>query len=319
MRLGDGSGVTLRTVLVRLGTPAALAAGVMAAAASDALAQSIEPRAYAPAPTGVNFLVLGLAVGQGGPSLDTSLPVRDAKLEVLGPVVGYVRSLDLAGKAAKLDVIVPYERLSGSAVYQDQPVRRAVDGFGDPSMRLSVILYGASAMTPAQFRAYRQNLVVGASLQVSAPWGQYDPDKLLNIGAHRWSFKPEIGVSKAIGPWSLEAQGAVTLYTDNPDFYGGVRRSVSPLYSGQMHAIYSFRSGIWGSFDATYFTGGRTTVGDLVNHDLQSNWRLGFTLAIPVTARASLKLNASGGVAARTGNNFDLVGIAWQYRWGGGL
>jgi hypothetical protein len=25
----------------------------------------------------------------------------------------------------------------------------------------------------------------------------------------------------------------------------------------------------------------------------------------------------SSGVSARTGNSFDLVGIAWQYRWGG--
>jgi hypothetical protein len=24
-------------------------------------------------------------------------------------------------------------------------------------------------------------------------------------------------------------------------------------------------------------------------------------------------------VSARTGNSFDLLGLAWQYRWGGGL
>jgi hypothetical protein len=38
-----------------------------------------------------------------------------------------------------------------------------------------------------------------------------------------------------------------------------------------------------------------------------------------VNARNSAKLYVSSGVSARTGNNFDLVGIAWQYRWGGGL
>jgi hypothetical protein len=26
-----------------------------------------------------------------------------------------------------------------------------------------------------------------------------------------------------------------------------------------------------------------------------------------------------GGLSARTGNSFDLVGVVWQYRWGGGL
>jgi hypothetical protein len=60
-------------------------------------------------------------------------------------------------------------------------------------------------------------------------------------------------------------------------------------------------------------------VDGVAHHDLQENWRVGATLAIPVTARHSIKLNASAGVLARTGNNFDLVGVAWQYRWGGGL
>jgi hypothetical protein len=299
--------------------PRALAAGLMGAGASGALGQSIEPRAYSPTPTGVNFLLLGYTWAEGGPSIDTSAPVRDARLDLNGPIVGYVRSLDLAGRSAKVDVIVPYDRLSGSAIYQDQPVQREVEGFADPLMRLSVILHGASAMTPAQFRAYRQDVVVGASLQVSVPLGQYDASKLLNLGANRWSFKPEFGISKAIGPWTLEAQGAVTFFTDNGDFYGGHKRSVSPLYSGQMHAIYSFRSGVWGSFDATYFTGGSTTVDGTFNHDLQQNWRLGLTVAVPVTRRTSIKLNASEGVMARTGNNYDQFGIAWQYRWGGGL
>lgn len=76
---------------------------------------------------------------------------------------------------------------------------------------------------------------------------------------------------------------------------------------------------MWGSLDATYFTGGRTSLNGERNDDRQENWRLGATLAIPVDARNSVKLYASSGVSARTGNNYDLLGIAWQYRWGGGL
>ena len=71
--------------------------------------------------------------------------------------------------------------------------------------------------------------------------------------------------------------------------------------------------------DATYFTGGRTTLNGVRNYDLQQNWRLGATLALPIDGLNSVKLYASSGVSARTGNNFDLVGIAWQYRFGGGL
>lgn len=82
--------------------------------------------------------------------------------------------------------------------------------------------------------------------------------------------------------------------------------------------IHNFSSGIWGALDANYFTGGRTAINGTRNKDLQQNWRLGGTLAIPVDAYNSIKLHASSGVSARTGNDFDLLGIAWQYRWDGG-
>ena len=170
-----------------------------------------------------------------------------------------------------------------------------------------------------EFADWEQDLIIGASLRVIAPWGQYDDTKIVNIGTNRWSFKPEIGISKALGPWTLEAKGAATFFTTNDDFFGGKSLRQDPLYSAQANAIYSFRSGVWGSLDATYFTGGRTTLGGVRNSDLQQNWRLGATLAIPVDRRNSIKLHASSGVSSRTGNDYDLIGAAWQYRWGGGI
>jgi len=281
-------------------------------------AQSIEPRSYSNAPVGVNFLIGGYAYTRGGVSFDT-LPITDPKLTTSSAVVGYARALDLWGSSGKFDVIVPYTWLSGSAIYQGDPVRRDVDGFADPLLRVSVNFFGAPALKLPEFRSYRQDLVVGASLQVSVPAGQYDETKLINLGTNRWFFKPEIGVSKALGPWTLEGKTAVTLFTTNNDFFNGNKRSQDPLYSLQAHAIYNFSSGIWGSVDATYFAGGRTTLNGVLQVDRQQNWRMGATLAFPVDLYNSIKLYASKGVSARTGNSFDLLGIAWQYRWGGGL
>ena len=282
-------------------------------------AQDIEPRSYSNAPVGVNFLIAGYAYTRGGLSFDSSLPITNQHLAMSSAVAAYARALDVLGKSGKFDVIVPYSWLSGSADYAGQPLRRDVDGFNDSRFRLSVNLYGAPALRGDAFRAYRQDLIVGASLQVSVPWGQYDPNRLVNLGNHRWSFKPELGVSQALGPWTFEIAGAATLYTDNRDFNGGNVRAQDPLYSVQGHTIYGFRSGAWVSVDATYFAGGRTTVNGVLDNNLQQNWRFGATVALPVDRRNSVKLYASSGVAARTGNNFDLFGLAWQYRWGGGL
>jgi len=55
------------------------------------------------------------------------------------------------------------------------------------------------------------------------------------------------------------------------------------------------------------------------NDDFQKNARLGVTLALPVNRNNSVKLYASTAVHTTVGNDYDMVGAVWQYRWGGGL
>lgn len=298
---------------------AAFACCALTGIASSVSAQDIEPRAYSNAPVGVNFLIAGYAYTSGGLSFDGALPISDPELSTSNAVIAYARVLDFRGKSAKFDVIAPLSSLSGSADFDGEPLRREISGLSDPKFRLSVNFFGAPALSLKEFASFQQDLIIGASLQVSAPLGQYDESRLVNLGTNRWSFKPELGVSKALGRLTLEGAAAVTLYMDNDDFYQGRSRSQDPLYSLQGHLIYSFQSGVWGSLDGTYFTGGRTTVDGTLNNDLQQNWRVGATLAFPVNVRNSVKLYGSSGVSARTGNDFDLLGISWQYRWGGGL
>jgi hypothetical protein len=247
------------------------------------------------------------------------VPITNANLTTSNAVLAYARVLDLWGKSGKFDVIVPVTRLSGTADYQGVPLERTVSGPGRPAFRLSMNLVGSPALRLREFAGWQQDLIVGASVQVSPPWGQYDPGKIVNIGTNRWSFKPEIGVSKAVGPWTLEVQAAATFFTDNDEFFGGTTRSQDPIYSLQGHVIYGFRSGKWVSVDGTYFAGGRSTIDETLNNDLQQNWRVGATLAVPVDRLNSIKFYASSGVSARTGNNYDGIGVAWQHRWGGGL
>lgn len=297
----------------------AAAGGLAVGTLAVAQAQEIEPRAYSNAPLGMNFAIAGYAYTQGAVPFDASLPVKNAQLKTSNAVLAYARVFEVWGQSGKFDAIVPYTGLSGTAEVAGQPFERNVTGFADPRFRLSVNLYGAPALTLREFRNFEQDLIIGASLQVSVPASQYDSSRVVNIGTHRWSFRPEVGISKAVGPWTLEFQAAATLFTDNRDFYGGHTRSQDPIYSLQGHVIYGFRSGVWASLDATTFAGGRTTLNGVRGDDRQQNWRVGGTLAFPVDVRHSIKIYASSGVSARTDNNYDLIGIAWQYRWGGGL
>lgn len=286
-----------------------------ATAISNAGAQDIEPRAYSNAPIGYNFLVTGLAATRGGLSFDSSSPLTNPDLRTISAVAAYARVIELGGQSAKLEAVVPYTSLSGTADYRGEQVSRDINGFANPSFRLSANLYGAPALSAAEFGAWQQDLIVGASLRVAPPWGQYDSTRLVNIGANRWSFKPEVGVSKAMGQWTFEGALAATFFTTNDNLWNGNTITQDPLYAARGHVIYGFANGIWLSVDATGYAGGRTTLNGVLNNDLQQNWRLGSTLAFPVNRSLSVKLYASSGVSDRTGNSFDLLGIALQYRW----
>ncbi len=162
-------------------------------------------------------------------------------------------------------------------------------------------------------------MIIGASVQVSAPLGQYDSDKLVNLGTNRWSVKPDIGISKAWGDFTLELSTGVIFFTDNDDYFGGKKQEQDPVSTTQLHAMYNFGRGIWAAVSGTYDYGGRTTIDGVRSDDSQSNWRVGATLGLPVNRNNSVKLYASTGVSTRTGSDYDLIGIVWQYRWGDGL
>jgi len=277
--------------------------------------QDLEPRAYSNVPVGLNFLIGGYTYTSGNVAIDPSLPLKDANVEVNAATIAFARSFEMWGQSAKFDVVVPAAWLSGDATFAGQSMHRAVSGIADPRLRLSVNLYGAPALTMKDFREYRQDLIVGASVYVWAPWGQYDPSKLVNLGTNRWALKAEVGMSKAVGDWTLELIPGITAFTANADFLNGNLRTQGPIYSMQIHVIYGFQSGVWIALDGTYFTGGRTTVAGSSNDDRQSNSRAGLTLAIPVDRANSIKLYASSGVSTRTGGNFNTFGLAWQYRW----
>ena len=288
------------------------------AAARTAEAQDLEPRAYSNTPVGMNFLILGYGYTQGDVAFDTSSPIKDAELTVNGAVLAYARSLDVWGRNGKFDAILPFAALDGTAKVAGMPVERHVAGLGDPRLRLSVLWYGAPALTLEKFASYEADVIIGTSLAVTLPLGQYDTQKLVNIGTNRWSFKPEVGVSKTLGPLTLELTTSVTFYTDNDDFFIHKTLKVDPLYSIQGHVIYHTRFGVWAAVDVTYYAGGKATVDGNEGERLE-NVRVGGTVAIPVNRYNSIKLYGSTGAVARTGGSFNAFGIAWQYRWGGGL
>ena len=280
-----------------------------------AAAQSLDPRAYSNLPVGLNFLLAGYAHSQGEIAIE-GLPLQDGRTRVHALPVGYVRSLDVFGSSGNVALLLPVVDLTATGSLDGvTEVRREVSGLADPTLRLAVNFYGAPALRPAEFAAWRQDLIVGASLALTAPLGQYDEDRLINIGSNRWSIKPELGMSQAFGQWTIELAAGVTWFTGNDEFFNGNTRSQEPIYSAQMHLTRHLGRGRWGAFSATYYDGGRNSINGVEREQKLGGTRVGLTVSLPVDRQNSIRLSAHGGLYARTGSDFKGLGAIWQHLW----
>ena len=153
----------------------------------------------------------------------------------------------------------------------------------------------------AEFAKVPTQTILGASLTVTAPIGQYYPEKVINLGANRWAFKPEIAVSQPLGDqWLFDLYAAVWLFTANDSYYpGNANRTQDPLTTFQAHVSYTLIRQMWVAIDVTYYIGGLSYVNGSSMDDRQNNSRIGGTLVLPVGDRHSVKLSGSTGAIIR--------------------
>jgi hypothetical protein len=171
-------------------------------------------------------------------------------------------------------------------------------------------------MEVPEFLKYRERTVVGASITMVVPTGQYDPARLINTGANRWAFKPEIGFSQRWGRVAFDGYGGAWLFTSNSQFFpGSTLRQQNAIASLEFHLSYYLRPRMWISFDSNFWSGGSTVSNGLSNEDSARNSRVGGTCAVPITHHQSLKVSASRGAIVRVGGNFTNITAGWQYSW----
>jgi hypothetical protein len=279
--------------------------------------QELEPRSLTNVPVGTNFALLGYGYGRGDILMDPAIPIEGLNARINTFVGAYVRSFSLLGLSSKLDVVVPFGfgdwtgRLSGV----DTATSRT--GFGDVRVRLSMNMLGAPALNGSQFVDYEQKTIVGLNLQLILPVGQYNPDKLINLGSHRLTYRPQVGVSHKTGKWILEAYGSIWIFSDNGNFFGGNRLAQDALIALKLHAIRSLPRGMWVAGGIGYGIGGRTELNGEPRDTRISALRLGLAYVCPINRHHALKLTVDSGIRFERGPDFDAIGIVYQYVWGG--
>jgi len=278
------------------------------------LAQDLDPRAYARVPVDATVLIAGFNFNYGSVVLDPTTPIKDLEAKVGSPMLGVARTFSFFGLTSQALAVIPYSwaTASGKVFGEDSSITR--NGFGDSRFRVSVLFLGAPAETVEEFAKSSPQTVLGASIMVTAPTGQFFSDKVINLGTNRWSFKPELGLSYFVNKqWLIDLYAGAWFFTENNSFYpGNSVRSQDPLLTFQTHVSYSFNPLMWAAIDLTYYTGGQSSVNNVYQDDRQNNSRIGATFNIPVSRQSSIKLAYSTGAVIRVGGNFSTISLAWQ-------
>ena len=281
--------------------------------------QFTDPRTYANTPVDLNQLELDYGYATADGSLDTSLIVGGAHLDLNEATVAYTRTFGMAQRLAWIKGSVPFASVSGSV--SGTGISDSVAGAGDASLELAALLMGGPALRAADFDSYTPATTLGVSLTVTAPTGEYNPDKLLNLGADRWSFKPQLAVSHPFGPehrWELDGYASAYFFTDNTGYHGHEVLRQDPLVAVEGHISYNFTPDLWASLDASYAWRGDTVVDGVNQQNAQKHLTVGAELNWSLGQRSSIALVLAKSVVHDNAPASTGAVIKYFYTWGPG-
>jgi len=278
-------------------------------------AQEIEPRIYSNVPSGINLAAFYYSVAQGNIFSDPALPIQDFNATTHTGMIAYVRTMGILGKLWKFQAVVPFTHMAGDVKISGMDTSGTKTGFADTRLRLAVNLLGSPALPLKDFKRFKQETILGVSLVVSVPSGQYDKSKRVNLGSNRWGFKPEIGFSQRWGQLYFETYAGVWFFTANNKFLETLSVKQEEIYSLQWHVVYHFKTGPWIAVDGAHVNGGKISIDEQRLTTFQQNWRIGAAFSYPFNIQHSIKVMAHTGIATQVGSDFDVLSVGYQYLW----
>jgi hypothetical protein len=282
-------------------------------------AQDMQPRRWTHLPSGTNVADVTYAYSTGDLHVDPALRIENAEVDLHTSLVSYTHYFGLGDMTARADLQLPIQSGRWKGLLDGVPSSVGRTGLGDPRIRFSLNFVGSPALDGEEFKEYlrthENRTIAGAALAVRLPLGEYDDDKLINLGDHRFEFEPQLGIVHVGGPWSFELTGSVFLYLPNDDFFNGSRLEKEPLYALQAHVVRTFDP-FWISAGASYGLGGRSEVDGDRKDDQRSNLLVGVLAGVTFGGQHGLRVGYVRQVALRkAGGDLHNFLAGWSIRF----
>lgn len=268
--------------------------------------------------TAYNFFYVNL-VSNLTPSKDVILDRGTVNINAFA--IPIVHTFSLGGNLAQVFVSPGYGHISGvieAGDHQSEIVD--ISGLLDASVMMRVGLVNSPALDMENYLKRELKFQLSGIFAITIPIGQYDQERIANLGGNRWGFKigmPMIvPLSKSKEKMFLwEILPSVTFFTKNTDPRIGDVKTQKPLYWLEQHLTKNFTKRFWASVDVAYQYGGKTSIDGISDNSVINQFAAGGSLAyapfanIPLTFQGTYSqiwFNDTAGYMIRIGANVSI-------------
>ncbi len=281
------------------------------------LAQADNARDWQNTPINLNMVFGYYNLVDSNTPIDTALPIKGLSVNADVYIFRYARSFDVDGRNTAVQLLQPYADVSASFDNaQFFTGTKHNGGIGDTTLVLAHNFFGGPALTAEQFAGWTPETFFSGAAYVTMPTGDYDKNRVINIGSNRWVFKPELAFGTPIGPTWLEFNTYASLYGDNHDYIGDNKLEQKPLYTLETHYSYTINRALWVSLDGTYNRGGETRINGDWQDNKQENALAGASLGFMLSPQFGGLVAYSDTVSERQGSpDVNTWTLRLQYVW----
>ena len=200
-------------------------------------------------------------------------------------------------------------------------ISQSASGFGDPSMQLTMNLFGTPPLiSSVDLLNYEPTWTLDAAVMLAVPIGQYESDQVVNMGLNRWygrvalPFKVHFGRFTPGYMTSLEFTPSVWLFAENDDFVGK-NLDNDPMVQLEGHLTHDFTSSFFASLDLLYRAGFQSKIDGVESGEELNIGDIGFTFNYQVTGNVALRASYSSNVFGDNEVKNSTIRIQLVYGW----
>jgi hypothetical protein len=229
----------------------------------------------------------------------------DANITIFRPIFWFEKSDILFAP----QILQPVGSKSYGSTYnmgQKFDIDQSDSGIGDTTFALGIWpYYNFSSKTFFLIQLY-----------LTAPTGDYNKEKTINMGENRWQYKAETGFFKKIPETNLSVEwgAGICFYGDNDKYSSkGLNMEQEETFSTQLSFIYDLTEIHDIAITGFYENEGETTVNKIHDKDKNKKYSAQISWGWGITKNTQLFLKYKKDIDVNDGLKKDITALRWTY------